>query len=142
MKKIFFILIVIMILALPSASSAYHKAGSPGFEHPGGKASLVPTCPEETGCGWKEAMQLVSSIINFLLFYISLPLAALLFAYAGFIHMTAGDNVSKRTEAWKIFKAVGKGLIIALAAWLIVSAILSGLGVKKEFILLEGVKPE
>src|SRR3972149_10700274 len=108
MKKIFFILIVIMILALPSASSAYHKAGSPGFEHPGGKASLVPTCPEETGCGWKEAMQLVSSIINFLLFYISLPLAALLFAYAGFIHMTAGDNVSTRTEARSEERRVGK----------------------------------
>lgn len=130
-SRYIFILFLLISLAAPFASSAFHIQGH---------TSLVPSCPSD-GCGWNEAMLLIKSVINFLLFYISLPFAAILFAYAGILHMTSGDNPGRRTQAWKVFKNVGIGLIIALAAWLIVSTILSVLGVGQEFILLEGVEP-
>ena len=90
-------------------------------------AGLVPDCPD-TGCGWDEFLHLVNNVIYFILFYMLVPIAAIMFAYAGFMLVTSGGEPGKRTTAKKIFSNVAIGLIIAVASWLIVKTLLSLLG--------------
>ncbi len=85
----------------------------------------------EKPCGFPEAMLLVKNIIEFLLFVIATPLAALIISYAGFLMITAGGNSEKVTKAKSIIKNIVFGYIVALAAWIIVSTIFSTLGVNK-----------
>ena len=112
------------------------------------QTQLAVKCPEFNpttgtgGCGWNELFQMVKNVINFALFYLVLPVSAILFTYAGFIYIFNASNPGKRAKATGIFKNVLYGLLIALAAWLIVATILSAFGVKDSFILLKGIKPE
>jgi hypothetical protein len=73
-------------------------------------------------------MDLINKVISFLIFDISMPVAAVLFTYAGFLLMSSGDNPGKRKNAKNIFIGVGIGLVIAMVAWLLVQVILSTLG--------------
>jgi len=65
-------------------------------------------------------------IINFLL-YMSVAIAAAAFAMAGFKYVTARGNVGQIESAHKIFTNVLVGLLIALAAWLVINTVTSGL---------------
>jgi hypothetical protein len=93
-------------------------------------ANLVPcgTGAEPTPCNFPALMVLINRVIHFILFDLSIPLAAILFAYAGFLLITGGSSEEKRSTAKKIFTNVFFGLVIALAAWLIVETILHALG--------------
>jgi Type IV secretion system pilin len=75
-------------------------------------------------CGLCDFTLLIQNIINYLII-ISFPVSAALFAWAGIILFTAGDNVHARDKAKDIFKNVGMGLIIALAGYLIVQTVLN-----------------
>src|SRR3989338_2242834 len=89
---------------------------------------LVPECPAG-GCGWNEFMALINKVINFILFYMAVPIAAIMFAYAGFLLVTAGGEAAgARTKAKSIFTNAAIGLILAVAAWLIIKTILAILG--------------
>ena len=57
-------------------------------------------------------------------FKIAAPLGAVMFAYAGYTYITNGGNEGKITEAHTIFLAVFWGLVVALAAWLLVNFVL------------------
>lgn len=96
-------------------------------------STLVPACPAG-GCGFDELMKLINKVINFLLFTIAVPLAAIIFAYAGFLLITAGGDPAKATKAKAIIKNLLIGFIIALAAWLIINTILSTLGFQGSFL--------
>ncbi len=87
----------------------------------GGPGVLVPCA---NNCEFKDLLTLVNNIINFLLKVIALPIAAIMFAYAGFLLVVSGGASEKRTKAKNIFINVAIGLIIAAAAWLIVHTIL------------------
>ncbi len=93
-----------------------------------GQTGLVPCNGSTTPCNFNTLMELINRGIQFLLFDFSIPFAAILFAYAGFILVTSGGSDEKRTQAKKIFTNVALGLVIALAAWLIVETILHALG--------------
>ncbi|MFZ2978887.1 MAG: hypothetical protein WA057_04425, partial [Candidatus Magasanikiibacteriota bacterium] len=54
---------------------------------------LIPACPN--GCGFNELMQLVNNVIKFVLFALAVPIAALMFVYAGFQMVTSGGNAHK-----------------------------------------------
>lgn len=90
------------------------------------EGGLMPACPA-TGCSFTEFMLLIDKVIRFLLFTISIPLAALCFTYAGFLYLFTGF-VDQKKKALSIFKNVGIGLVIALAAWIIIKFVMSGLG--------------
>lgn len=98
-----------------------------------GAQGLVPCT---NNCTIADFLVLINRIINFLLRSVAVPLGAISFAWAGWLYMTAGGNPSKVSQAHDIFKTTVVGLLIALAAWLIVSAILTGLGVTGAFRLL------
>lgn len=56
----------------------------------------------------------------------AVPIAAIMFAYAGFIMVTAGgESSSAKTKAKDIFLNTLIGLVLALAAWLIIKLLLN-----------------
>lgn len=73
-------------------------------------------------------MTLFNKVIRFILFDIVVPIAAIMFAYAGFLLVTSGGSSEARTKANTIFTNTVWGLVIAVAAWLIIRTILSTLG--------------
>lgn len=90
-------------------------------------------------CSVNDFFVLINNVINFLLFNIATPLAALTFAVAGWMYLTAGGDTGKIKQAHELFKNVAIGFIIALSAWLIVKAILLGLGIQPGFSQLQNV---
>jgi hypothetical protein len=88
-------------------------------------AGLVPSCG--TSCGFNEFIQLIQNVINFLMFDVAAPLAAIAFAIAGIIMFTAGGSPEKIKQAKEIFYYVFIGIFVALAGWLIVSTIMGTL---------------
>jgi len=119
-KKIIIFLSVFLILVVPIFSFAQ------GQNPPG----LVP-CDNSTGnlCDFDALMALINTIVHFILFYMAVPIAAIMFAYAGFLMVTAGGEAAgARTKAKSIFSNTLLGLIIAVAAWLIINTVLSILG--------------
>src|SRR3989344_3815011 len=83
---------------------------------------IVPC--EGLDCDLCSVGDLMQNIINFLL-AISIPIAAVMFAYAGALYMSAGGNPTQIGKAQKIFKSVGIGFLIAITGWLVVQTILS-----------------
>lgn len=89
-------------------------------------ATPLVQCTEN--CGFNEFMALIGNVVRFTLFDLALPIAAIMFAYAGFLLVTSGGSTEQRGKAKKIFTSVAIGLIIAVAAWLIIHTILLTLG--------------
>ncbi len=78
-------------------------------------------------CGFNELILQIQKIIAFLLFEMAIPLAAIVFTWAGCKFMTSGENAGERTKAKGMFLNVLIGLAIAMAAWLIINTILTTL---------------
>ncbi|MES2023204.1 MAG: pilin [Patescibacteria group bacterium] len=85
-------------------------------------------------CGFYDLLTLVNNVVRFIIFNLALPIAAIMFAYAGFLLITAGGESGQMTKAKGIFSAVVMGLIFVAAAWLIVKLILVVLGYKSDWI--------
>lgn len=91
-------------------------------------------------CDFVKLMDQIKTVIDFLLFRLTLPLVAILFAYAGYLYATVGFVPGNKAKAKSIFWGVLWGFIIALSAWLIVQAVLWGLGVSQDYSLLKDIK--
>ncbi|OGI60560.1 hypothetical protein A2641_03440 [Candidatus Nomurabacteria bacterium RIFCSPHIGHO2_01_FULL_37_25] len=98
---------------------------------------LVPcnNTPDDSGtiaepCNFTAFMKLINNIIDFILFYMAIPIAAIMFFYAGFKLVTSGGSTEARGKAKNIFTNAVIGLVLAAAAWLIVKTLLSILGYK------------
>ncbi len=95
------------------------------------ESQLVPCNPKiqpdgtMTKCGFYDLVALVNNIIDFII-YISIPISAVMFAFAGALYISGKSSNIERAHG--IFKNVGRGLVFVLGAWLIVKAILSGMG--------------
>lgn len=81
--------------------------------------------PCDTDCDYDDLVQLAQNVIEFLIFRIAAPLGAVMFAYAGFLYVTNRGNEGQVAEAHQIFLYVFWGLVVCLAAWLIVNFIVS-----------------
>jgi hypothetical protein len=95
---------------------------------------LVPPCgpdPVTGKClwGWQELMGLVNNLMTFGLKYMAVPIAACMGCYAGGLLIFGGsETASIWTKVKSICLNTVLGLILALAAWLIVRLILTILG--------------
>lgn len=69
-------------------------------------------------CNFAKAVAMANVIINWLIM-IATSLAAIAFAYAGWLYLSAGDNSGQVTKARAIFLDVAIGFIILLSAWLV-----------------------
>jgi hypothetical protein len=91
-------------------------------------AQDVPLVTCTTNCGFNDLMSLINRVIHFLLFDMAIPIAAIMFTYAGFELVTSGGSTEKRGLAKKVFTNTVLGLIIAFACWIIVSTVLYFMG--------------
>lgn len=78
-------------------------------------------------CGFDQLMNLINKVISFIFLDLAIPIAAIMFFYAGFLLITAGGAEAK-TKAKHIFTNAVIGLVIAAGAYLIIRTLLSVLG--------------
>lgn len=137
MKKISKILIFVSILAIlviPVFSFAQVKVDTDN-------KGLIP-CGRDLNadgtiknpCEFGHAMILINNVIKFVLFKLAMPIAAIMFAWAGVLMVTAGGSTERVGKARRIFTNVAIGFIIAVIAWLIVRTILAILGFEGDWI--------
>ncbi len=106
-------------------------------------APLVPCDGTiKSPCTFGSFLKLVQNVINYLLI-LAVPIATAFFAYAGFLVMTSGDDSGRRGRAWQIFKDIGWGVFWILAAWMVVSIIVTTLANPNisKYIPIEKVRP-
>ena len=77
-------------------------------------------------CDFTDFVQLAQNVVTFLIL-LSIPLATMAFAWAGWLLLTAGGNSGQVDHAKEIFWKVLKGFLFALTAWLIVRLITEAL---------------
>lgn len=77
-------------------------------------------------CTFNDFLIGIKNLTNYLI-VLAASLAALAFAWAGILYLTAGGNPSQIETAHTIFWKVFKGFIVMLAAWLIVYTITAAL---------------
>lgn len=124
--RFFLAIFFLQVFLLPAMVSAATQSG-------------LVVCGNVAGeeCTFAYFIDQVQVIINFLIFKIASPLAAVMFAYAGFLYVTNRGNEGQIKEAHEIFSNVFLGLVLALSAWLIMSFILTFfLGATSPFNLL------
>ena len=123
MKKIFLIFFLVSLF-LPFA-----QAESAGLVPCGG--------PKEPACQFCHFFVMLGNIINFLLFYIVPPLAAVMIAIGGFMliisHTGLAGGPEMISQAKSLFRAIVIGLLIIYGAWLIIDLFFSIIGVKPWF---------
>lgn len=130
MKNLIIFLFIFLILLTPALSFA--EEGWKGLI-PCSNTATTDTATTVTpagDCDFNALMKLINTIIHFILFNLVVPIAAVMFAYAGFLMVTSGGNTEARGKAKGIFTNAALGLVIAAAAWLIIRTILSILGYK------------
>lgn len=111
MQRILTVLALSVFFALPSFAAAQ-------FFGP-----LVPCDGVDVECMACHVVDLGQNIINFLVSLASF-LAVMLFAYAGFLMISAAGNMSKVERAKEIFGNVIIGMIIVLVGWLVVDTVM------------------
>jgi len=80
----------------------------------------------EPPCQFCDLVKLADDSLDFAV-YFTVFVATLLFAYAGFLYVTAAGDTGKISTATGIFGKVVIGMIIVLTAWLVVDTIMGSL---------------
>ena len=82
----------------------------------------------KNNCQFNDLMTLINTVVKFIFVDLAVPIAAIMFFYAGIKLVTSGGSPEARSSAKNIFTNAVIGLALAACAWLIVSTILSILG--------------
>ncbi len=104
-------IILVMFMVVPIISFAQTQG-----------SSFVPCI---NNCGYQDLLKLVNNIINWIIL-ISVPVAAGVFAWAGFKYMTTGIS-DQKSEAKAMINKVFIGFVVILSAWIIVNTITNNL---------------
>jgi hypothetical protein len=92
---------------------------------PAPHGGLVPNCSfPYIDCQLCFLLELVNNVIRFLIVDVATPIAALSFAVAGIMYLTAAGNTGQIARAHSIFKKVVIGFILILAAWLLIDTVM------------------
>ncbi len=75
-------------------------------------------------CDFDDLIVLASNIMNFLIYYIAVPLAALGFMWAGADLVLNQDKAHSWSEAKERFWDIGKGFAIMISAFLLIKFVL------------------
>lgn len=124
-KKFLTHLFIFLILIIPVISFAEQSPTTSG---------LVPCDNTTTKCDFNQLMNLVNKVIKFVLYDMVVPIAAIMFAYAGFELVTSGGSTEKRATAKNVFTNALIGLVIAVGAFILIRTLLSILGFKGDWI--------
>src|SRR3989344_4526482 len=127
MKKFVIYIFIFSMLIMPVFSFA--QTGWKGLVPCSNSTTAVDgnVTPAEP-CDFNAFMTLIDTVIHFILFYMAVPIAAIMFFYAGFLMVTSGGSSESKTRAKSIFSNAVFGLVFAAGAWLIIMTILSILG--------------
>lgn len=110
------IFLIILFTTIPFVASAASFLGQ-----------IVPNCGTVQGatelCGFCDFVSLAQNIMNFIIAF-SIIVGTLMIVYSGFLYMTAGSNSGQISKAHSVFTTVIIGLVVVLAAWLIVNLIM------------------
>lgn len=94
-------------------------------------AGLVPCDGTPSSpCDYNALMTMINNVIDYVFKFLVLPIAAIMFAYAGILYLVSGAVPSTRSKAKSIFTDVLFGLVIATASWLVIKLILDIVGFK------------
>lgn len=91
-------------------------------------APLVPCDGITKKCDFDQGITLLNNIIDFGLMLIPF-LAAIALMFAGFMYLTSAGDTGKVSKAHEIFTDTVIGIVVALAAWLIIKTILNSFGI-------------
>lgn len=109
--------LVFSILVIPALSLAQ----TPTKLIPCGRAG-------QTECHFNDLITLINNVIKFTFVYLAIPIATIMFIYAGVTLVTSGGSTEARSKAKSIFTNTAIGLIFMAASWLIINIILTTLG--------------
>ena len=135
-KKFTIFVFTLAILVAPVFSSFAQTIDK---DIPDKDTGLVPCGHATNGvitnpCSFGDLMTLINEGIKFILFKLAIPIAAIMFAYAGFLMVPSGGSTEARGRAKKIFSNAVYGIVFAAGAWLIIRTILQILGYKGDWI--------
>jgi len=82
-------------------------------------------------CGFSDFVNLIQRVIEYIIILV-LPILAIIIAYTGYLFLTSGGNPSKRTAAKNAVTNALIGVVVILAAWLIVRTIVMSVGATSE----------
>ena len=105
------------IFVLPVAA----QAGGIPFLGP-----IIPQDQNKSTCpaGWGMLIEVINNLISFFITLAIVFVAPLMLAYAGFLFVTNPVNASGKEKAKKVLLNTVIGIVIALAGWMIVDAIM------------------
>ncbi len=121
MKKLAFILPVLIVFALAVAPMATFAAGHSAIPD-SGLGSINSDNPGESGAitGTSELVSMILGLVNWFAWFVAL--AAVLFGlYSGVLFITAGGDEEKVTKAKNILLYAIVGIVVAILAFSIVS---------------------
>lgn len=107
---------VCTLLVLPALA---HAAGIPNF------GNIVPKEINLCAANWNGLIVVVNNIISFLITMAIVFVAPISFGYAGFLYVVNPVNPSGRSQANSVMMNTVIGIVIALAGWLIVDAVMA-----------------
>lgn len=90
----------------------------------------IPCFSSNAGCGLTDVFILVQKIVHFLAIDLVIPFAIAALVYAGFLMVTAAGSSGEISKAKDIIYYAVLGIILALAASLVVQFILNALDVE------------
>ncbi|MFZ3020330.1 MAG: pilin [Minisyncoccia bacterium] len=120
--EIYFLILTLALIALPFFASA--QVSDPANSGSRFWKPLIICGEINNPCNFGKLVELTNNIITDLV-VISFPLAALSFAWAGFLILTSAGNMAKVSQGKAILLKVGTGFVIILSAFLVVSFIIS-----------------
>ena len=100
--------------------------GSSGSSGPLVQCGVGPGIVNSTSCQACNLAQLVQNLINFAI-GLSIPIAVVLFAWAGALYFTSGANPEHVNDAKKILNNALIGFLIAITGWLVINTLLHAL---------------
>lgn len=131
----FVLMLSIFSVPIVAQSASEDPASDPNFQLVSDECGQIRD-GKLVECGWPHFLNLINRIMKYLIF-ISASIGVLMFAYAGFLYLTAFGEMGKVEQAHKIFSTTITGIVIIMIAWLIVATILNVLQVMPEFTVLE-----
>ncbi|MBI4137897.1 MAG: transglycosylase SLT domain-containing protein [Candidatus Sungbacteria bacterium] len=124
------ILSLVLVSAFFFLSPAFARAQGSGLIPCGTKTLTTESGDKITAnpCTACDIFKLAQNILNFLWTYVSVPLAALLFAYGGILMILGGASAPLREKGKKVIINVLWGLAIIFFSWIAIDTIMKLVG--------------
>lgn len=114
------LLIVLFVISFVALPIAVHAANTIPFFGP-----IIPEEQASCAASWGLVIVVINNIILLLLTLAIVFVAPLMIAWAGFLFVVNPVNASGKEQAKKILKNTVVGIVIALASWLIIDALMA-----------------